>query len=106
MQKLQSGSRPPRGGRGLKYVDVVYRMVNVESPPSRGAWIEIEDTYFEVTETWGRPPRGGRGLKSLRGRRKAPSPMSPPSRGAWIEISLRTGSYPSIGVAPLAGGVD
>ena len=61
MQKLQSGSRPPRGGRGLKYVDVVYRMVNVESPPSRGA---------------------------------------------WIEISLRTGSYPSIGVAPLAGGVD
>ena len=90
----------------MKYVDVVYRMVNVESPPSRGAWIEIEDTYFEVTETWGRPPRGGRGLKSLRGRRKAPSPMSPPSRGAWIEISLRTGSYPSIGVAPLAGGVD
>ena len=64
MQKLQSASRPPRGGRGLKYVDVVYRMVNVESPPSRGAWIEIEDTYFEVTETWGRPPRGGRGLKS------------------------------------------
>ena len=48
----------------MKYVDVVYRMVNVESPPSRGAWIEIEDTYFEVTETWGRPPRGGRGLKS------------------------------------------
>ena len=45
----------------MKYVDVVYRMVNVESPPSRGA---------------------------------------------WIEISLRTGSYPSIGVAPLAGGVD
>ena len=99
-------SRPPRGGRGLKYVDVVYRMVNVESPPSRGAWIEIEDTYFEVTETWGRPPRGGRGLKSLRGRRKAPSPMSPPSRGAWIEIPPASKTHGGNRVAPLAGGVD
>ena len=90
----------------MKYVDVVYRMVNVESPPSRGAWIEIEDTYFEVTETWGRPPRGGRGLKSLRGRRKAPSPMSPPSRGAWIEILILKSVTDVFLVAPLAGGVD
>ena len=90
----------------MKYVDVVYRMVNVESPPSRGAWIEIEDTYFEVTETWGRPPRGGRGLKSLRGRRKAPSPMSPPSRGAWIEIPPASKTHGGNRVAPLAGGVD
>ena len=59
MQKLQSGSRPPRGGRGLKYVDVVYRMVNVESPPSRGAWIEIATRQKKSTVPYVAPLAGG-----------------------------------------------
>ena len=33
--------RPPRGGRGLKYVSVYVPITSTESPPSRGAWIEI-----------------------------------------------------------------
>ena len=34
-------SRPPRGGRGLKSVVRCRDCINAESPPSRGAWIEI-----------------------------------------------------------------
>ena len=34
-------SRPPHGGRGLK-CDVAHRATTVQqSPPTRGAWIEI-----------------------------------------------------------------
>ena len=33
--------RPPRGGRGLKYLDAVVDGVAVGSPSSRRAWIEI-----------------------------------------------------------------
>ena len=33
--------RPPRGGRGLKYLGDICKINGAESPPSRGAWIEI-----------------------------------------------------------------
>ena len=55
-----------------------------ESPPSRGAWIEIADTF----------------------RLLAKSHTSPPSRGAWIEICVWGGARMTHTVAPLAGGVD
>ena len=64
-------------------MDVVYRMVNVESPPSRGAWIEIMVASRST-------------LRSA----------SPPSRGAWIEILVVVGRVSRSAVAPLAGGVD
>ena len=35
--------RPPRGGRGLKYAATDVPLVHAESPPSRGAWIEIDN---------------------------------------------------------------
>ena len=35
-------SRPPRGGRGLKSVMALPTPPAMESPPSRGAWIEIQ----------------------------------------------------------------
>ena len=55
----------------------------MSSPPSRGAWIEIENVY--------------NGMGQL---------VSPPSRGAWIEISALGTTLDRIKVAPLAGGVD
>ena len=55
-----------------------------ESPPSRGAWIEI----------W---------MESEAGEAKG---ESPPSRGAWIEILGANATVMFQGVAPLAGGVD
>ena len=39
---LDVGGRPPRGGRGLKCIMPRAMIVWIGSPPSRGAWIEIE----------------------------------------------------------------
>ena len=76
--------RPPRGGRGLKFLRLSKRNHFPESPPSRGAWIEITGIPLLRIVVTRRPPRGGRGLKCPVARRKTP---------------------PCI-VAPLAGGVD
>ena len=78
-------SRPPRGGRGLKLLLVCCSCVCCFwSPPSRGAWIEML----------------GRSFSSRR------MLWSPPSRGAWIEMSESSSASGTVGVAPLAGGVD
>ena len=55
-----------------------------KSPPSRGAWIEIQ---------WGDTDE----LAKL---------QSPPSRGAWIEMIPSPATIKEGVVAPLAGGVD
>ena len=54
------------------------------SPPSRGAWIEIDEQERQALITG----------------------TSPPSRGAWIEISFTFSDFSGYSVAPLAGGVD
>ena len=59
-------SRPPRGGRGLKYRIAPDMDYVCQSPPSRGAWIEMHIWW----SSW------QNGL------------ASPPSRGAWIEIKV------------------
>ena len=78
-----SGSRSPRGERGLKLDRAFPDTETGESLPSRGAWIEILWLCGE--------DRPGRSL---------------PSRGAWIEIGLKSQSYTGNPVAPLAGSVD
>ena len=55
----------------------------LESPPSRGAWIEIPMSAPFGIMLW-----------------------SPPSRGAWIEIRRGAAGCLPPRVAPLAGGVD
>ncbi len=55
----------------------------VWSPPSRGAWIEINRLLPLFWVMW-----------------------SPPSRGAWIEILILKSVTDVFLVAPLAGGVD
>ena len=67
----------------MKYEHKDHHADKPQSPPSRGAWIEISN--FLNGDSSG---------------------MSPPSRGAWIEIvTAATGTAPGT-VAPLAGGVD
>ena len=56
-------SRPPHGGRGLKYEDDKKKNNPPWSPSPRRAWIEIEIRDFVKTVDNGRPPHGGRGLK-------------------------------------------
>ena len=77
-----------------------------QSPPSRGAWIEIGKHGIKAIKAAGRPPRGGRGLKYLRRDLAVSVIQSPPSRGAWIEIDPRDHEGGNNCVAPLAGGVD
>ena len=78
--------RPPRGGRGLKLSDIRKIEAEFESPPSRGAWIEIRHAIDRPAAAIRRPPRGGRGLKFSRLATTSCPVRSPPSRGAWIEI--------------------
>ena len=78
------GSRPPRGGRGLKYHNSTSLEVVNGSPPSRGAWIEMERIITRSELIFRRPPRGGRGLKFAL---------------CLLVVRHRV-------VAPLAGGVD
>ena len=58
--------------------------MNIESPPSRGAWIEIAVFAADKSKRY----------------------ESPPSRGAWIEITEEQNTIRQEIVAPLTGGVD
>ena len=71
----------------MKYHAVDNAADHAQSPPSRGAWIEIRKHRTAAILARGRPPRGGRGLKCDGGGHHPHGPQSPPSRGAWIEIS-------------------
>ena len=42
-------SRPPRGGRGLKYSNSQLDKLLLLSPSSRRAWIEIIEEPFKIT---------------------------------------------------------
>ena len=59
--------RPPRGGRGLKYLRSPCRIVAARSSSSRRTWIEILVGVAAGAGIRSRPPRGGRGLKFLTG---------------------------------------
>ena len=119
-------SRPPRGGRGLKFVLALLPSTQLGSSPSRGTWIEMTCTLLVRLMTRGRPPRGGRGLKyrcrcrnhlstrrpprggrglkSSRIKSEIMAILSSPSRGTWIEISLRhTHGPPARGRPPRGG---
>ena len=61
-ESLRQWRRPPRGGRGLKYIRQMLWNYEKVSPPSRGAWIEIAGAWCDARTAQRRPPRGGRGL--------------------------------------------
>ena len=50
--------RPPHGGRGLKFLTRVDMSISLQSPPARGAWVEIMtvDAWFKE---WLVAPRTG-----------------------------------------------
>ena len=97
---------PPRGGRGLKSVELWKISKKTKSPPSRGAWIEMILIDVASIMSYRRPPRGGRGLKFNSPHTGIGDGVSPPSRGAWIEIEGVHRPCTTGAVAPLAGGVD
>ena len=96
--------RPPRGGRGLKLPQMGGERNRLESPPSRGAWIEISSFPPFVLLPVRRPPRGGRGLKfGVIVNDGGIARTSPPSRGAWIEISTYSQNMAFVASPPSRG---
>ena len=51
--------RPPRGGRGLKSRCRRLEPVSCQSPPSRGAWIEIGINSSKIIKSTVAPLAGG-----------------------------------------------
>ena len=81
----ESWQSPPSRGAWIEILMVnEWTDQNVMSPPSRGAWIEIFPFVSQKTISRGRPPRGGRGLK--------------------FRLLILIKNF--VIVAPLAGGVD
>ena len=75
------------------------------SPPSRGAWIEIQQFHPSAGRARS-PPSRGAWIEIIVLPLHRGSPPSPPSRGAWIEILTDQLELHAYDVAPLAGGVD
>ena len=67
----------------MKFASPVCTAGCYESPPARGAWIEIAVVAFSYAMS-----------------------LSPPARGAWIEIGAIILYSSSRYVAPRTGGVD
>ena len=51
--------RPPRGGRGLKLSNLPVVLLFLKSPPSRGAWIEIDNGLMTALRAVVAPLAGG-----------------------------------------------
>ena len=83
---LSLGESPPARGAWIEIRPDVRRVEKRASPPARGAWIEI--TWCPTARRVGdcRPPHGGRGLKYLQTAERLAYYGSPPARGAWIEM--------------------
>ena len=58
-----------------------------QSPPVRGAWIEIAEMMHKEAALMSPPVRGAWIEIIRRTRRSYGCPLSPPVRGAWIEMS-------------------
>ena len=79
-------SRPPHGGRGLKFIVVNLIRFDSSRPPhgGRGLKYTVRKALFFVRDR--RPPHGGRGLKCKHAGQSPEGLPSPSTRRAWIEI--------------------
>ena len=80
-------SRPPCGGRGLKFIDGCFPDNIALSSSMRRTWIEIQKNTWQSRQLVGRPPCGGRGLKYENYVRRIKRKKSSSMRRTWIEIS-------------------
>ena len=104
---LIPSGRPPHGGRGLKLIVVIVACREVESPPARGAWIEIAPWVFPAANRFGRPPHGGRGLKlNHKQQLNNFACRRPPHGGRGLKSAGMRFVNKVVAVAPRTGGVD
>ena len=90
----------------MKYQGFSYRCPRVQSPPSRGAWIEIADCAGGLRKIAMSPPSRGAWIEMMVLPLFLGMGWSPPTRGAWIENAVPQSGSIQMGVAPHAGGVD
>ena len=76
----------PHGVGGLKFIDGHQRRSALESHPSRGGWIEIQNGKKMKPKGISPTPHGVGGLKSRIECGFVRTRSSHPSRGGWIEI--------------------
>ena len=60
---LDAVKSPPSRGAWIEIEKANVLVTMLGSPPSRGAWIEIRSNCEKIAKPRRRPPRGGRGLK-------------------------------------------
>ena len=121
-------SRPPHGGRGLKYLRHATRSISrlsaptrgpwIEMPlsfrgpsvrpsaPTRGPWIEINGWRKRATNAPCRPPHGGRGLKFFGWRWPELNRRRPPHGGRGLKCFQREKADLVPLVGPHTGAVD
>jgi len=79
-------SRPPRGGRGLKFFMLHFWCTVKTSPSSRRAWIEIAPRAQDCRTTRTSPSSRRAWIEILGWFSSSPYVLSPSSRRAWIEM--------------------
>ena len=90
----------------MKWVSFLLEAKCTQSPPARGAWIEIHGNPV-VNRITGSPPARGAWIEMLFVLGEASHhTASPPARGAWIEICGGLMNWAAPAVAPRTGGVD
>ena len=77
-----------------------------QSPPARGAWIEISRLGIAKEHVLESPPARGAWIEIPVPAYDPVGTESPPARGAWIEIARGGKAGPEPPVAPRTGGVD
>ena len=99
-----TASRPPHGGRGLKYQQFIGNFKGrAESPPARGAWVEIRKHDLPGDQARRRPPHGGRGLKFPCGRVGVVPNGRPPHGGRGLKLISRFTGISYVGRPPHGG---
>ena len=78
--------RPPHGGRGLKCLYLYKEVVAMPSSSTRRTWIEMISSMARWAAGLGRPPHGGRGLKCSCRPPCSAACGSSSTRRTWIEI--------------------
>ena len=97
---------PPSRAAWIEIEESLPLMRPTTSPPSRAAWIEIVISRTMIAVAMCRRLHGRRGLKLFFLYDYTGSEPSPPSRAAWIEMTAHLSDPPSLLVAAFTGGVD
>ena len=73
----------------MKLIDADRAVIQIQSRPARGGWVEMRRKCAQLIFPSSRPARGGWVEISLCVLCKAYRKTSRPARGGWVEIGIR-----------------